>query len=280
MAGLIKNLFSPSLTKILALFYVFFLFSPLPAWAWGVGEKDIKDIRNDMAILYEKLNTMQKDNEVLLRNQASQNVDIASIRDDAQQIQTKLDELTQFLGIEMNKNAKTITQIQEKLNIYAQETPGLLQKINAGLAEIKESNLAQSTTLSTQKEEGQVRMAALDEKLSGLVNLLKTFFESEKANREKREGELKGTADKVAELVKISKEALQELSKKPEAQAKQLSGQLGKIDKSILDLVEILKSNLVENSKAMKNNNDSILKLIKSIDQQLAELSGGKKKPK
>ena len=212
---------------------------------------------------------MQKDNvEVLLRNQASQNADLASVRDDAQHIQTKLDELALSLGKEMDKNRQILAGIQEKLNIYSQETPKLLQQI---IAEIKESG-------KVQKEENQTRMAALEAKLGGLMDLLKTFLETQKAEKDKAEAHMKGTSDKVAELVKISKEAIQELAKKPEAQTKQVSGDLAKIDKKILELVDIMKSSIVENSKAMKNTNDSIVNLMKSIDRQLAELSGGGKK--
>lgn len=245
------------------------LTTPPVAVGWGVGEKDIKDIRNDIAIVYEKLNVLQKDNvEVLLRNQASQNADLAAVRDDAQHIQTKLDELTLSIGKEMDKNRQTLAGIQEKLNIYSQETPKLLQQI---IAEIKESD-------KVQKEENQTRMAALEAKLGGLMDLLKTFLETQKAEKDKAEAHMKGTSDKVADLVKISKEAIQELAKKPETQTKQISGDLAKINKKILELVDIMKSSIVENAKAMKNTNDSIVNLMKSIDRQLAELSGGGKK--
>jgi len=266
MDNAIKKALAPLFLAVFSFLFLTLLAMPPVAAGWGIGEKDIKDIRNDIAVVYEKLNALQRDNiDVLVRNQASQNADLASVRDDAQHIQTKLDELALSIGKEMEKNRQTLAGIQEKLNAYSQETPKLVQQI------ITESD-------KVQKEENQTRMAALEAKLGGLMDLLKTFLETQKAEKDKAEAHMKGTSDKVAELVKISKEAIQELAKKPEAQTKQVSGDLAKIDKKILELVDIMKSSIVENSKAMKNTNDSIVKLMKSIDQQLAELSGGGKK--
>ncbi len=242
------------------------------AHAWGVSEKDIKEIRNDVAILYEKLDSFEKkakeDNEVLIRNQAASKSDIAAILDDTQHAMAKLDELTQILGMQLDKNARAITTVQSKLESYAIESSTILKQLRErtelNVAEIKESN------------DGKV--ATMDEKINSLMELLKAYLDTEAANKEAVKAEFKGTSKKIADLVGISKKAVKELSKKPEKQAAKVNTELAKMNKKIIGLTGVLKSSIVENSKNMEKYNQSIQKLINTFNKQLESGSSPQKK--
>jgi len=254
-------------------FLLFFLLIPGYAQAWGVGEKDVKNIRNDIQIIYEKLDAFQKKSlkkdEVLLRNQASANSDITAMRDDLQHILSKLDELTQFLGMQMDKQARLTTEVQDKLSAFGRD-------ISKRLGEMKEGSI---TGFEQMKADNDSRVASLEEKINALVDTLSASLEEQKTRRDALEGGLKGSAEKIAELVNISKDSLQELSKRPGAQAAEVHKELKGINQRIKGLASILKSALQSNSKTLKRYTASIKKLIDSINSQSAASVGQKKKP-
>ncbi len=261
-----KSKFFILFAKAFFLFCFACLFTPVHLYAW-VGNKDIKNIRDDIAILYEKLESLQRkvnaDNEVLLRNQASENSGMESVLDDAQHIMEKLDELTQFYGLKMGKNAREITLIREKFDVYSERSSALLQ-------EIKEHT---SISLVQVEEERHTRIDSLDKKIDNLLEILNVFLETEKSEREMMAAEMRGTSSKVQDLVEINREAVQELFKKPEKQAGKVYGELASIRRKILDLAGILKSSILENSKSMKSYTKSLQNLMKSIDSRLTGLS-------
>lgn len=251
------------------------LLYPLPVHPWGIGEKDIKAIRNDIAILYEKLNSFEKsvneNIEVILRNQATANAEIPNIRDDLQKNLGKLDDLNQYMVQELKKNAHILAEIQGKFDNYASQAAASAGELKQESIEIKETLI---TGLTEQKESNETYSTAMEEKLNNLIELLKTIIETGNANNEKLLAQYKGTGDKIADIVNFNKKTIEALMKKPDKQVEKVHSEIKQVNKKILTLVGILKSSIVENASSMKQYNSSVVKLMKSIDEQLSTLSG------
>lgn len=248
-----------------------------------VSRKDLNALHERFDQLESKIDSLRKNDETMMLNQASFNSELDSLHVEINKIYGLTEVNYKNISESLNILTKLLEEELQKVNDFNQAYKEIFQKnLQSELEKVtsKIADLASIYKTSTQEEierdnEYNQKMEEINTLISQLIQIYKDTAIEETARQESLmanfNSQLGAINKNISQLINIYKQSISTVTASNKDRSAVLKKQLTSINSKIKQLTEIYKATIKENNTALRTLSQNLSKELQSINNKLSK---------